>query len=131
MRTEYRGRPVEGGTFPADIWHAMMQAIIGIDQARHPKQKDKGSKDGEAPVGGATPAPSTPSTEGTAPSGPSRPAPATPPKTGGGRGGGGNKAPQAPPEQQQPPAAPPPQQPPQGGGGQGGGAGTATPGATG
>ncbi|MFL5912048.1 MAG: transglycosylase domain-containing protein, partial [Gaiellaceae bacterium] len=127
MRTEYRGRPVEGGTYPADIWHSMMQSIIGIYDARHPGQKDK-STPGEGPS--VTPAPSVPSTEGTGPSAPSQPAKPAPPKG----GGGGNKAPQQPQQppqpQQQPPAAPPPQQPPQGGGGQGG-AGAATPGATG
>ena len=123
MKTEYRGRPVEGGTYPADIWHSMMQSIIGIYDARHPGQKKKDT-------GGSTPAPIAPSTEGTgpgpSPSAPSQPANPAPPA---------KKAPQqpqqpAPPQQQQPPAAPPPQQPPQGGGGQGG-AGAATPGATG
>src|SRR5207247_5390771 len=129
MRTEYRGRPVEGCTYPVDIWHNMMEAIIGIDRARHPNQKDNGTNGVAPPVGPSRPAPSTPSTEGTGPSGPSRPAPAAP-KGGGGQGGGGKKAPQQPPQPQQPPATPPPQQPPQGGGAQGG-AGAPTPGANG
>src|SRR3954453_9886974 len=83
MRTEYRGRPVEGGTYPADIWHAMMEAIIGIDQARHPNQKDKSWNDGEPPAGGGgspAPTPSSPSTEGTGPGGTTKPAPTAPPK---------------------------------------------------
>src|SRR5437764_14445209 len=40
MRTEYHGQPVEGGTYPADIWRDMMTSVIAIDQARHPNQKD-------------------------------------------------------------------------------------------
>jgi penicillin-binding protein 1A len=133
MTTEYRGRPVEGGTYPADIWHDMMTSIIAIDQARHPNQKP--SKTGEGPSSAATPPPATPSTEGTGPSGGApQPAPAAPNGggTGGTGGGGTKKTPQQPPPQpqQQQPATPAPQQPPQGGGGQGGGAGP-TPGATG
>ena len=132
MRTEYGGRPVEGGTYPADIWHDMMTSIIAIDQARHPNQKDK--KTGEGPSGTGTPGPAAPSTEGTGPSGPAQPAPAAPKGGGGGgdRGGGGGGGGKKPPQQPQPqqPAAPVPQPPPQGGGGQGGGAG-AVPGATG
>ena len=34
MRTEYRGAPVAGGTFPAQIWHDFMLAAIQADQRR-------------------------------------------------------------------------------------------------
>src|SRR5436305_6700165 len=64
MTTEYRGRPVEGGTYPADIWHDMMTSIIGIDLSRHPSLKNK-DKNGEGPSGTSTPAPARPSTGGT------------------------------------------------------------------
>jgi penicillin-binding protein 1A len=132
MKTEYRGSPVEGGTYPADIWQNMMQAIIGIDQARHPNQQNQGQS-GQGP---AAPTPSGPSTgTGTGPTTPT-PAPPAPNNGGQGGGGGGNQAPQRPPQQQPAPqpAQPPQQPPPAGGGGgtggQGGGAGAA-PGATG
>jgi penicillin-binding protein 1A len=137
MKTEYRGSPVEGGTYPADIWHNMMQAIIGIDQARHPNQQSQGQS-GQGPAGGGAPLPSGPPTgTGTGPTTPT-PAPQAPNNGGqGGTGGGGGKqAPQRPPQQQPAPqpAQPPQQPPPAGGGGgtggQGGGAGAA-PGTTG
>ncbi|MDX6719903.1 MAG: penicillin-binding protein [Solirubrobacteraceae bacterium] len=34
MTTEYRGQPVAGGTFPADIWHDFMIAAVEADQSR-------------------------------------------------------------------------------------------------
>src|SRR3954469_4395004 len=36
MRTEHHGGPVEGGTFPAEIWHDFMTAGIALDQDGHP-----------------------------------------------------------------------------------------------
>src|SRR5207248_11756687 len=36
MRTEHGGGPVEGGTFPAEIWHDLMTSAIAIDLQRHP-----------------------------------------------------------------------------------------------
>jgi penicillin-binding protein 1A len=36
MRTEYGGSPVEGGTYPADIWHDFMEQARGIFVQRHP-----------------------------------------------------------------------------------------------
>ncbi|MEA2375410.1 MAG: penicillin-binding protein, partial [Thermoleophilaceae bacterium] len=55
MSTEYHGGPVEGGTFPAEIWHDLMSTIIGIDNARHPGRKpstppDTGTGAPSAPV---------------------------------------------------------------------------------
>jgi penicillin-binding protein 1A len=50
MKTEYRGSPVAGGTFPTQIWHDFMAAVIEADKQRlerscakreeeHPKAK--------------------------------------------------------------------------------------------
>jgi penicillin-binding protein 1A len=132
MRTEYRGRPVEGGTYPADIWHDMMESIIGIWRTRHPDEKPKKPTEGEGPAAPAAPAPSGPSTEGTGPGGPPEPAEPAPRRRGGGDGGGGGgrqpEQPQQPQQPQPPPATPPAQPPPQGGAP---GTGAATPGATG
>jgi penicillin-binding protein 1A len=36
MKTEYGGSPVEGGTYPADIWHDFMDQARGIFAQRHP-----------------------------------------------------------------------------------------------
>jgi penicillin-binding protein 1A len=34
MRSEYRGRPVAGGTYPAQIWHDFMLAVLQADKER-------------------------------------------------------------------------------------------------
>ena len=36
MKTEYGGGPVEGGTYPAEIWHDFMQRARDIFLSRHP-----------------------------------------------------------------------------------------------
>jgi len=46
MRTEYGGSPVEGGTYPADIWHDFMDSARGIFAQRHPNA-DLSKADGE------------------------------------------------------------------------------------
>jgi penicillin-binding protein 1A len=38
MTTEYRGQPVAGGTFPANIWHDFMIAAVAADQSRLQRQ---------------------------------------------------------------------------------------------
>jgi penicillin-binding protein 1A len=38
MTTEYRGQPVAGGTFPANIWHDFMIAAGEVDQTRLQRQ---------------------------------------------------------------------------------------------
>ncbi|MFL5866194.1 MAG: transglycosylase domain-containing protein [Thermoleophilaceae bacterium] len=113
MKTEYGGSPVEGGTFPADIWHDFMTSWIGI---RDQRDAEKGKKSGESttPVVPYTPGPSSPSTGGT-----------------GSQGGGSDKAPkkQAAPKQKSPSTprtptpAPAPSPTPAPGGGGGGGPG--------
>ena len=40
METEYRGEPVAGGTFPAEIWHDFMLSVKKIREARTP-DKDR------------------------------------------------------------------------------------------
>jgi penicillin-binding protein 1A len=56
MKTEYRGGPVAGGTFPAGIWKTFMESLLRID----PLPKDEGGD------GTGTPTP-TPATGTTAP----------------------------------------------------------------
>ena len=102
MKTEYHGGPVEGGTFPAEIWHDFMSSAIDIYHQRHPDAPTTTSTIPSAPLPSA-PVPSTPA--------PQTPAP-TP-------NGGGNTP--APPAQQQPQPTPAPQPTPGTGGGGGGG----------
>jgi penicillin-binding protein 1A len=109
MRTEYGGSPVEGGTYPAEIWADIMSQILSIDASRNPNQ---------APTTTGPSAPSVqtaPSTTTTTPTTPST-------------GGGGTQ--QVQPQTQQQPSSPPAQQPSappsggsSGGGGNGGGGG--------
>jgi penicillin-binding protein 1A len=108
MSTEYSGGPVEGGTFPAEIWHDLMTALLNIDAARHP---DRPPPTDTGPVTPSLPsAPPTDQTQTTPPDqggtqdAPQQPQQQTPPPQGGGGGGGGGN----------------------GGGGQGGGQGDGT-----
>ena len=41
METEYRGEPVAGGTFPAEIWHDFMLSVRKIREVRNPDKKDE------------------------------------------------------------------------------------------
>ncbi|HWI06439.1 MAG TPA: hypothetical protein VNT54_02855, partial [Solirubrobacteraceae bacterium] len=41
MRSEYRGRPVAGGTYPAQIWRDFMVAIIQSEQDRLQRRCDR------------------------------------------------------------------------------------------
>jgi penicillin-binding protein 1A len=59
METEYRGEPVAGGTFPAEIWHDFMVNANKIRKSRWDKE-DKGATGPTGPVG--TPAPVQPAT---------------------------------------------------------------------
>jgi penicillin-binding protein 1A len=121
MKTQFRGGPVEGGTYPAEIWHDFMVQALNILNQRNPKKNQL------TPTTGTT----TPSTSVT----PSTTAPTT------GGTGGATTTPQAPAQQQQPQTqqpqqqqqtpqqqnpAPPAQQTPTPG--TGGGTGGATPG---
>jgi penicillin-binding protein 1A len=90
MKTQYRGGPVEGGTYPAEIWHDFMVQALNILAERNPKKDQTVPQTGTStPV---TPAPST-----TAPS----------------NGGGGTTTPTQTPKTKQQPTQTPQQQTPQ------------------
>jgi penicillin-binding protein 1A len=93
MTTDYNGAPVEGGTYPAIIWHNFMVAALQILQAENPHEKitsssttDTTSAPSIAPSGSDTGASSAPTTA-TPPTGG-----ATGPTTGGGTTGNGGGA---------------------------------------
>ena len=60
METEYRGEPVAGGTFPAEIWHDFMVNANKIRAARSAKENP--DKPQVGPTGPVTPAPAAPAT---------------------------------------------------------------------
>ena len=112
MKTEFQGKPVAGGTYPAGIWKTFMEAVLKIDPP--PKLEDDDETEGvpgattPAPGAAATPAPAAP-----APAAPEETAPET----------GGETAPAQPeePAPEQPSDIPPAEQPPtapEGGGGE-------------
>jgi len=114
METEFNGRPVAGGTFPAAIWKSFM------DEARTYEDYGK-PEDDEDPV---PPSPDAPVTPGT--TAPTEPTPQEAPPTGEGGGTGPEPAPapaevapepEAPPTEEQPPAAQQPAPPASTGGG--------------
>jgi penicillin-binding protein 1A len=87
MRSEYRGEPVAGGTFPAQIWRDFLLAVIQSDKDRLKRQcarEQEERKDAEpskrcAEAGLAADPTTTTPAPGTAPSSgdPSTPAPGT------------------------------------------------------
>jgi penicillin-binding protein 1A len=112
MTTEFNGKPVMGGTFPALIWHDFMTAAVQVDRARgersaanHPSAGGQGGAAG----GGASESTTPSSTGATGP---------TPPPAGGAANGktpapsaagkeAGGRAPTPTPERTPAPAAPP------------------------
>ena len=114
METEYGGKPVAGGTYPADVWRKFMTQVLAIEEERNP---DKDETEGEQTTPGLTPPPATPQQEGgtePAPAPEEQPAPAPEPEP--------TPAPEPepapePPPAVEPPAAPPPPAPNGGGGG--------------
>jgi len=58
METEYRGRPVAGGTYPAMIWQAFMSTWIEIRDARLAEKEGKDPSEEETTTT-TTPAPAT------------------------------------------------------------------------
>jgi penicillin-binding protein 1A len=92
MKTEYRGQPVAGGTFPAEIWHDFMTSATKIRDARGGDKKSYGEDAAPLPVAPQQPAPA-------------QTAPVEPEK---------EKAPRAPREREErppEPEQPPPEQP--------------------
>jgi penicillin-binding protein 1A len=112
MTTHYRGQPVAGGTYPAEIWRDFVSAVLRIDAGRGKKPTDDGESAPGLPQG---PAPSTGGGGGGG-YGPSESPPSASPGGGGG-GGGGREPPQRTPQPQPQPAPQPQPSPPPGGGG--------------
>jgi penicillin-binding protein 1A len=100
METEYGGRPVAGGTFPAEIWQDFMTAWIGI---RDQREAERAAKEGDDDEDGVPPAVQTP-----APAPEAAPEEAVPQQEQGEQ----PETQQAPPAQQAPPPEPAPQEPP-------------------
>ncbi len=120
MLTEFAGKPVEGGTFPAIIWHDFMTAANKILDDRSARER---VKKGLPPVDTTTtpapvPAPpAVPSSPSTVPEGGAAPAPTPQSGTGGtSTGGGGTPPPSAPSSPPPSQATPAPSTPPAGGG---------------
>ena len=81
METEYGGQPVAGGTYPAEIWSRIIQALEAIQAGYGSGGSGSGSSSSSSTY---TPSYSAPA------------APAVPATGGGGGGGGGGGQPQAP-----------------------------------
>ena len=115
METEYRGQPVAGGTYPAEIWRDLLMAWIGIREGRE-TASGKNKDEEEVPV---TPVPSAPvpSNEQAAPV---EQAPQAPEDGEEQQGGAAPKAPRRPAPAPTPAPAPQPQPKPPAGGGGGG-----------
>src|SRR6185312_9538602 len=103
MKTLYAGKPVEGGTYPAAIWHDFMVSALDILHQRNPK-KDKldftntGATIQGPATGTYTPAPTTGNGGGTGgtkqkDTQPKDNTQQQPGDTGGGNQGGGNQTP--------------------------------------
>ncbi|MGH2942222.1 MAG: transglycosylase domain-containing protein, partial [Solirubrobacteraceae bacterium] len=90
MRTEYRGEPVAGGTYPAQIWHDFMVAVIEAEHERLERRcarEDKQREPDDAPSkrcqeAGLAPDP-TDTTPAPGTTGPSSTTPAPTPQDGG------------------------------------------------
>ena len=121
METEYRGEPVAGGTFPAEIWHDFMVTANKLREARAAKD-GKGTTGDQGPTG-VPDAPVQPAATDEAPAPekskrkarPKADAPADEPPA---------ATPAEPTPEPEPAPAPTPTPPPTGGGGSGGSGGT-------
>ncbi|MEA2278772.1 MAG: penicillin-binding protein [Solirubrobacteraceae bacterium] len=145
MLTEFAGQPVEGGTYPALIWHDFMTTANQIIDDRQAQLRIKAGLPPKPQTTPTSPVPTTsvpanpaPVPEGGASAPPAPTATTTTPQSGAGSGGTSTgtgtgtsttpttPAPAPPPTPTTPPAAtPPPTTPPSGGTGAGG-AGAAT-----
>jgi penicillin-binding protein 1A len=127
METEYRGEPVAGGTFPAEIWRDFMLTVKKIQLTRSP-DKDK-QDETPIPTVPSAPAPVQEGGEEAAPererTKPKRTPERTPKDTAPAPDPAPEPAPEPQPAPTPTPGGPPPEQPPSGGGGTGGAAGGA------
>jgi penicillin-binding protein 1A len=119
MQTEYRGQPVAGGTYPAEIWHDFMLSFRKIADSRAKPADDTGDETAPlpGPVQTLPPAGTQESDSGKSKRQKDR---ADQPSTGGGTGGGETPSEPAPTEPT-PAPTPTPAPDPTGGGGTGGG----------
>jgi penicillin-binding protein 1A len=107
MLTEFAGAPVEGGTYPALIWHDFMVAANAIADERNAKERERKGLPPKPPAdqtttttpGPVIPTKPAPVPEGGASAPPAPQTPTAPPSasgtgtgTGGGTGGGGGTA---------------------------------------
>jgi penicillin-binding protein 1A len=124
MRSEYRGEPVAGGTFPAQIWHDFMLAVLQSEQdrvkrecAREEDERKKDEKPSERCIAAGYAEDPTATTPAPATAVPATPSTTTPDEGAGGGtpptdGDGGTPAGQdatpapTPTPQTQPPATP-------------------------
>jgi penicillin-binding protein 1A len=132
METEFAGRPVAGGTYPALIYHDFMTAVLKVYLDRTNAQRVKDGKEPLTPTGPQT-TPVVPGTSAPATT-PVAPQTTTTPKDGGATGGtdGGTKTTPAPQPEPDPQPTPTPTTPADNGTGTGtdtggGGAGAAAP----
>jgi penicillin-binding protein 1A len=65
MTTQFNGKPVMGGTFPALIWHDFMTSALAIDKARAEHASPKKTGPGEAGEASTTPESGSPSSSST------------------------------------------------------------------
>jgi penicillin-binding protein 1A len=65
MKTQYRGGPVEGGTYPAGIWHDLMVQALNILNERNPKKNKLTPSTGTSTPTYVAPSTTTPSSGGT------------------------------------------------------------------
>jgi penicillin-binding protein 1A len=110
MSTDYNGGPVDGGTYPAQIWGRIMAAVESIysehkaeandrgDSGDSSSSSDAGSSSGSYPYPSSSSSSSSSSSgggggDGTGGGGGGGPTVAPPPTSGGGGGGGGGGAP--------------------------------------
>src|SRR4051794_3907457 len=109
METEYHGSPVEGGTFPAQIWHDFMTSWINIRDTREEEKGKSHPNHTFAPPTPYAPQQSTAPSDQAAPQGGDKaPKKKTAPK---------QKSPSTPPRTPTPAPAPAPTPAPGGGGG--------------
>jgi penicillin-binding protein 1A len=72
MKTQFRGGPVEGGTYPTEIWHDFMMSALNILNQRHPQKNPTTPLPGTTTPVTPAPSTSTPSGSTTTPQAPAQ-----------------------------------------------------------